>query len=62
MIINNVDVRQRSRGLVGVTDVGVVYTPSTMCSAQGGYDKLIYSDVLLTYDTPTNEWNVCRIV
>ena len=33
MIINNVDVRQRSRGLVGVTDVGVVYTPSTMCSA-----------------------------
>ena len=36
--INNVDVskynfgpRQRGRGLVGVTDVGVVYTPSTMC-------------------------------
>ena len=36
-IINNVDVskynfgpRQRGRGLVGVTDVGVVYTPSTM--------------------------------
>ena len=44
-IINNVDVskynfgpRQRGRGLVGVTDVDVVYTPSTMCvsSASNG--------------------------
>ena len=37
---NNVDVsknkfgpRQRGRGLVGVVDVGVVYSPSTMCTA-----------------------------